>query len=357
MDIARQRLRQQFLVGTPCKRPEEVVDRLLAVQSQDYLGAKWAVAQRTRGCDVAAVEEAFRDGRILRTHVMRPTWHFVSPADIHWLLELTAPRVHAVSAYYYRRHGIDAPAVKRSRTRIEKALSRGEHLTREELARAIDARDATMTGERLGYFIMHAELDALICSGAMRGKQQTYALLEERAQRRRKFGRDEALAQLARRYVVGHGPAQAQDLAWWSGLTVADARRGLEASKNDLEQMVIDGRAYWFAPATPTRRSARPTVHLLPNYDELLIGFRDRGFALDPNVEPIERVLSAHFIVVDGRIVGGYRRTLAKDEVLISAELLRAVTTAERMGIETAAGRYAKSLGLALRLEFRDPVR
>jgi hypothetical protein len=334
-----------------------VVDRLLAVQSQDYLGAKWALAQRTRDCDDATVEEAFQGGRILRTHVMRPTWHFVSPADIHWLLELTAPRVHAVSAYYYRRHGIDAAAVKRSRTRIEKALSRGEHLTREELARAIDARDAAMTGERLGYFIMHAELDALICSGAMRGKQHTYALLEERAPRRKNFDRDEALTHLARRYVSGHGPAQAPDLAWWSGLTVADARRGLEASKHELEQTVIDGREYWFAPASPTRRSARPTVHLLPNYDELLIAFRDRHAALDPHVEPIERVLSAHFIVVNGRIVGGYRRTLTKREVLISAELLRAVTTVERMGIEAAAGRYAKNLGLALRLEVKNAAR
>jgi hypothetical protein len=356
MDVARQRLTQQFLVGTRCGRPEEVVDRLLAVQSQDYPGAKWAVAQRTRDCDDAAVQKAFQDGRILRTHVMRPTWHFVTPADIHWLLELTAPRVHAVSAYYYRRHGIDAPGVKRSRSRIEKALSRGEHLTREELARAIDER-ATMSGERLGHFIMHAELAGLICSGRMRGKQHTYALLEERAPRGRKFGRDEALAQLARRYVSGHGPAQAQDLAWWSGLTVADARRGLEASKNELEQTMIDGKAYWFAPASPTRRSAGPTVHLLPNYDEFLIAFKDRRFALDPKVEPVMSVFMAHFVVVNGRLVGGYRRTIAKGEVLITAELLRALTTAERKGLEAAAGRYAKSLGVALRLEVKSAAR
>jgi hypothetical protein len=353
MDVAGQRLRQQFLVGTPCTRPEKVVESLLAVQSQDYPGAKWAVAQRTRAGEDAAVDDAFRDGRILRTHAMRPTWHFVTPGDIHWLLALTAPRVHAVNALYYRRYGIDAATVKRSRARIEKALSRGEHLTRDELARAIDARDATMTGERLGYLVMHAELDALICSGAMRGKQHTYALLEERAPRRKKLRRDEALAELARRFVCGHGPAQAQDLAWWSGLTIADARRGLEASKNDLEQTVIDGKAYWFGPARAARRWPRPAVHLLPNYDEFLIAFRDRSFTLDPDVEPVMSVFMAHFVVVNGRLVGGYRRTVASSEVSISAELLRALTTAERKGLEAAAGRYAQSLGLKLRLNVK----
>jgi hypothetical protein len=351
MDIARQRLKQQALVGAPRARPEDVVELLLAVQSQDYLGAKWAVAQRTRGADDATVQRAFQAGRILRTHVMRPTWHFVTPADIRWLLELTAPRVHAVSALYYRKHGIDAAFVKRSRSRIEKALAGGNHLTREELAQAIDPRDTALTGERLAYVIMRAELDAVICSGPMRAKRHTYALLDERAPPAAKLPRDEALARIAHRYVSGHGPARAHDLAWWSGLTVADAQRGFEANQNALEYREIGGKTYWFSPSKPLAKRTGPAVHLLPNYDELLIAFKDRSVASDPRVTPITSALTAHFVVIDGRIAGGYRRSFEKTEVEIAVRLLRPISAAERKALDAAATRYAKSLGLSARLQ------
>jgi hypothetical protein len=351
LGLARQRLQQQRLTGTSYARPEDVVEGLLAIQSQDYLAAKWAVAQRTRDSDDAAVTKAFQEGRILRTHVLRPTWHFVAPADIRWLLELTAPRVHALNAYYYRKHGLDAALVQRSNTRIVKALSRGKHLTRDELGRALREGDTAMTGNRLAYFIMRAELDALICSGAMRGKQHTYALLEERVPPKSSLGRDEALARIARRYVSGHGPAQIQDLAWWSGLTVADAKRGFEASRGELAHDVVDGKTYWFVPQTPLAHPRGPVVHLLPNYDELVTAFKDRSAMLDPRITPRLDVLSAHFVLIDGRIVGGWRRTLGKREVLISAQLLRPLSVRERKGLDAAAASYARSLGLELRLE------
>jgi hypothetical protein len=350
VDVPRLRLQHQALIGPLHARPEHAVQNLLAVQSQDYSGAKWAIAQRTRGADDAAVNHAFREGRILRTHVMRPTWHFVTPADIRWLLALTSPRVHAFNAPYYRKHGLDAAAHKRSVARIEKALARGEHLTREELGRAIDPSDSALTGERLATFVMRAELDAVIASGAMRGKQHTYALLDERAPASEKLTRDGGLARLAHRYVSGHGPAQARDLAWWSGLTIADATRGFTAAEG-LERAVVNGNTYWFAPAKPLPKRAAPVVHLLPNYDELLIAFKDRSFAFDPGVSPIAGVLAAHFVVVDGRIVGGYRRTLDKANVTLRLELLRSLSAAERKALNAAAERFAHSLGLAVRLE------
>lgn len=353
MDIPRLRLQHQALIGPPRARPEDVVQTLLAVQSQDYSGAKWAVAQRARGADDASVEQALVEGRILRTHVMRPTWHFVSPADIRWVLELTSPRVHAVNAPYYRKHGLDAAVAKRSRARIEKALSRGKHLTREELGRAIDPKDAALTGERLALFIMRAELDAVIASGAMRGKQHTYALLDERAPRAPRLERDEALARLAHRYVSGHGPAQARDLAWWSGLTIADATRGF-AANDDLERTEVNGNTYWFARAKPPPRHTAPVVHLLPNYDELFIAFRDRSFAFDSRVTPVAGVLAVHFVVIDGRIAGGYRRSLDKREVTLRVQLLRTLSSAERKALDAAAQRFAQSLGLTARLELES---
>lgn len=351
MDIPWLRLQQQSLIGPAHARPEDVVRNLLAMQSQDYLGAKWAVAQRTRAVDDAAVQKAFQAGRILRTHVMRPTWHFVAPADIRWLLELTSPRVHAFNAPYYRKHGLDTAAAKRSRLRIEKALSRGEHLTREELALAIDAKDAALTGERLALFIMRAELDGVIASGKMRGKRHTYALLDERAPASERLPRDEALARLALRYVSGHGPAQPRDLAWWSGITIADAARGLAANERALERANVGGKTYWFAPTKPLPKPRAPSVHLLPNYDELLIAFKDRSHAFDPGVTPLAGILAAHFVVIDGRIAGGYRRTLTKDTVSLSVDGLRAFSAPERKALDAAAARFGKSLGLAAKLE------
>ena len=350
MDLARSRLVQQHLAGPPCQAPEDVVASLLAVQAQDFAGAKWALAQRAEAGADSKAQLAFDAGRILRTHVLRPTWHFVTPADIRWLLALTAPRVHAASAYYFRQLGVDAALAKRSKRRIERALSRGAHLTREELGQALGDKGRAMTGNRLAYVIIWAELDGLICSGAMRGKRHTYALLEQQAPSAPALARDEALASIALRYVSGHGPAQARDLAWWSGLTLKDARRGLEASKDSLERSEIGGNTYWAAPARAAVRRRGPLVHLLPNYDELLIAFADRSAMIEPGIEPKISVLSAHFVVIDGRIVGGWKRTLTRHAVAIEARLLRSLTAAERRALDGAAARYAASLGLELRL-------
>jgi hypothetical protein len=354
MDLARQRLVQQRLVGEPHERAEQVVASLLAVQAQDYAGAKWAIAQRTASAADAEVEQAYRAGSILRTHVLRPTWHFVSPADIRWLLELTAPRVHAANAYAYRLHGMDTATVKRSNARIAKALGRGQHLTRAELGRALGEPDVEAKGNRLAYLVMRAELDGLIGSGVPRGKQHTYALLEERAPPAPKRRRDEAFAELARRYVSGHGPAQARDLAWWSGLTIAHAGRAFEACGSTLERVSIEGVTYWCLPGAAAVRSRGPVVHLLPSYDELLVAFKDRSAMLDVALVPGRSVLFTPVVTVDGRIVGSWRRSFAPSaapsEVVILAQLLRPLTGAESRGLDRAAARYARSLGLPFRL-------
>ncbi|HTV24588.1 MAG TPA: winged helix DNA-binding domain-containing protein [Polyangiaceae bacterium] len=355
LDLARRRLTQQHLAGPPCERPEHVVEHLLAVQAQDFAGAKWALAQRTADGTDALVQRAFDEGRILRTHVLRPTWHFVTPADIRWLLELSAPRVHAASAYYYRQLGIDAAFAKRSKARIARVLARGEHLTREELGHALGERDEALSGNRLAHVLMWAELDGLICSGVMRGKRHTYALLDERARRAPPLDRDEALARIAQRYVDGHGPAQARDLAWWAGLTLADARRGFDACGDRLERTTLGDATYWLAPEPSTApkpwRRRGPLVHLLPNYDELLMAFDDRSAMVDPGIAPKTSELSAHFVVSNGRLIGGWKRTVGRSEVQVEARLLREPTPGERRALDAAAWRYAQSLGLGLRLE------
>ena len=286
----------------------------------------------------------------MRTHVLRPTWHFVAPGDLRWLIALTGPRVHQANAYQYRTLEIDDELAARSATVFERALAGGQSMTRVELGRALSEAGIEAAGLRQTYLVMHAELEGIICSGPRRGRQQTYALVEERVPPSPRRDRDEALAELARRYVEGHGPAQAVDLAWWSGLTVHDARRALEAAALPLVRETIDGRVFWASPSSPSSDlpPARPIVHLLPNYDELLIAFRDRTDATDPALPPPARiadVLLNHVIVRDGLVVGGWRRTEANRAFKVELNRLVELDAMEREALAGAIARLETFLG------------
>jgi len=359
IDIARERLRNQRLIGAPFATPEDVVGWLGAVQAQDYAGAKWAIGQRAKACRDADVEQACRDGRILRTHVMRPTWHFVLPADIRWLLALTAARVRAAMAYYDRKLALDEGVFRRSQAVLARTLAGGKALTREELGRALAAAGIEASGQRLGHIMMRAELDALIASGPRRGKQSTYALLDERAPPGRTLARDEALAELAGRYFASHGPALPQDFAWWSGLTVGDAKRGIEAAAPRLTSASVDGKTYWFAPgaARRTPRSAGAAVHLLPNYDEVIVAYRDHGPSLAPGMPQTFKdrpeVVANHLVAVDGRVVGGWRRLEEKGAMIAETMLVARLGAAEGKALRAAAARLQTFLGMPVRLRAR----
>lgn len=351
LDIPRYRLHNQYLAQTDITEPAEVVRRLGAVQSQDYAGGKWGLGLRMNGATDAAINTAFNEGKILRTHLLRPTWHFVAPEDIRWMLMLSAPRVHTVNGFMYRQQGLDQPIIKKSYKVLEKVLQGGKHLTRSELGSAFErAGIKNAEGVRLGYFIMSAELDGIICSGPRRGKQFTYALLQERAPRVKALTRDEALAELTRRYFATRGPATLHDFTWWSGLTMAEAKEGIESVKSQFVSEAIDGKTYWFDSSTSPVQEKSPTAHLLPNYDEYFIGLKDRSafgvligkFELDAN----NPAFIAHIVIVDGQIVGGWRRTLKKDVVRIEFTLIVDLTKAQMNAIERAVSQFSKFLQL-----------
>jgi len=318
------------------------------VQSQDYPNAKWAVGQRLEQASEAELDRAFDAGEFVRIHVMRPTWHFVAPEDLRWLLALTAPRVRQASAYQYRLLEIDAALLARCRVVIEAALAGGLALTREELGARLEAEGIEATGPRLAYLVSDHELDAIVCSGPRRGKRQTYALVEERIPPARARTRDEALAELGRRYIEGHGPAQVADLAWWSGLTLADARIALESATPPLIRERDGDRTFWRSPTQPMPRFSPPVVHLLPNYDELLIAFRDRTDAMDPALPPparVAQVVLAHIVVRDGLGVAGYRRRDGPTATTLTIDQLVELDSAEKAGVRSAAERFAAFLG------------
>jgi hypothetical protein len=351
MDIARRRLASQHLIDPTLSDPAEVVRALGAVQAQDYGGAKWALGMRTRGATDASIERAFAIGSILRTHVLRPTWHFVTPADIRWMLALTGPRVKATMSYYDRKLELDDALFRRSTDTIVRALRDGKQLTRAEIAQAVRRAGVNVTGsQRLGHILLRPELDGIICSGARREKQFTYALLDERVPAAAPMSRDEALLALTSRYFTTRGPATANDFAWWSGLTVADAKRGIEMAGPALEREVIDDRAYWSAPSMRRRSWRTPKVFLLPNYDELFIGHKDRS-AIGKRLESADLVtggnaLIAHVVAVDGQLVGGWKRTLTKDSVNVELRLLTRLSSAERRALDAAVERYGNFLGV-----------
>ena len=358
LNIAHRRLHNQFLSQQTFEKPEEVVQWLGAVQSQDYGAAKWALGLRLRGAVDDVIEQAFASGKILRTHIMRPTWHFVTPADIRWMLMLTAPRVHAASAYYYRATELDDALFAKSHAVLIEALQGGRQLTRTELASALQqAGIACDNLLRLGYIIIHAELDGIICSGARRGKQFTYALLDERAPQSRVLDRDEALAEFAMRYFTGHGPATLQDFVWWSGLTVADAKAGLDMVSSRLVCEVIDEQIYWSSSSVMPERNLSQTMYLLPNFDEYTVGYADRSAVIEeadlPKFDPRSGVLN-NVIVLNGRIVGTWKRTLKKDSAIITPTLFASLSESETRALVEAANRYGAFLGVQASIAFQS---
>jgi hypothetical protein len=352
LEIVLRRLRNQRLTRSEFRKPADVVAWLGAVQAQEYSPAKWAIGMRANGITDADVEQAFNTGAILRTHFLRPTWHFVAPADIRWMLALSAPRVHAANAYYYRQSELDDRLLARSRILLERALRDGQEQTRLELASMLRRAGIAAGGIRLAYLVMHAELDAVICSGQRRGNQFTYALFEERVPPAPTLKRDEALAELTRRYFSSRGPATIHDFVWWSGLTVREAKIGLEEAKAGLEHSRIDGRSYWLVESSAPRRSLAGSVFLLPTYDEFGIGYKDRS-ALTSIPRPRGLAAAyefANLLLIGGQLVGRWKRTIKPTRMLIEVQAFRSLNRNEERALATEAERQGRFMNVSVKL-------
>jgi hypothetical protein len=349
-DILTRRLQNQKLTSADRLTSGQLVAWLGAVQAQDYPAAKWALGLRAKGLGDADIEQAFNDGKILRTHILRPTWHFVSPADIRWMQVVSSPRVHAINAYYYRQAGLDDRTLKRSCAMMQRSLDGGQHMTRVELAERLRRANIAADGLKLGYLMMQAELDGVICSGPRRDKQFTYALLDERAPKTTSISRDEALPKLAVRYFTSHGPATLKDFVWWSGLTVREAKLAIELSRNALAEETFDGRPHWSATSTPAPATRRASpVYLLPNYDEYLIAYKDRP-AVDStraaNMEARSGGAFPHHLVIDGRVAGSWRRTVKHNSVAIEVAPYKPLSKAHARAVTGEADCYGEFLNM-----------
>jgi hypothetical protein len=352
-EIIGHRLINQQIAETTLKKPEEVVSWLGAVQAQEYAMAKWAIGLRlpvnkngSPAFNDTDIETAFNEGTILRTHAMRPTWHFVSPADIRWIQELTASRVHAISAYYARQRNLNAKVFKKSNDTLIKVLEGGKHLTRTELKTEFERVKIFTDGERLAHLLMYAELERVICSGPRKGKQFTYALLDERApanKKTKKFNREEALAELIMRYFKSRGPATIQDFVWWSGLTVKDARTGISLLTKTLESKIINGQEYFFYPGELKDIRKLQTTFLMPDYDEYGISYKNRDLIFDKknalkghDGNPI----FGHMIVINGVIEGTWQRVIKNNKVNVETTFFSPLNKTKTASLNKAIKKY-----------------
>jgi hypothetical protein len=339
----------QHLWGPPFETPEGVVGWLAAMQSQEYPVAKWSVAQRANGVSNAAMDQAFADGAILRTHILRPTWHFVLPADLRWLLLLSAPRVHALNAHPYRTFELDDGLFAKTNPLLAKALEGGRHLTRKEIAAVLERAGIIASGLRLAYIMMRAELDAVVCSGAPRGKQHTYASFDERVPKAVHLDRDEALAELTSRYFTSRGPATLKDFTRWSSLSAADGRGGLDMVKSQLGHEDVDGRSYWFTASPPPAKAEPKRIDLVQGYDECIMSYSEsKDVLLEPLATaemPWDTAAFTHAILLDGQLIGHWRPLAKKSSVRIETSLYRPLNRIESKALDAAVERYGRFMG------------
>ena len=352
LDIARWRLRSQGLVAPHAVSAGEAVGSLLAVQAENPSQAAWAVASRTRDPDQADLAAALADGAVLRTHVLRPTWHFVRAEDVGWLLDLTGPRIRRVTGQQLSAlHGLDERAAGRAASAVTDALAARGHLTRAQLAGELRERGVRGGPQLLMILLAHAELDGLICSGRPVTGEHTYALMSERVPAPRRLGRAEALAELALRYFTGHGPATERDLAYWATLSLTDVRAGLQQVRDRLDSFQHDGRTFWHAPEDAPAGPQQPAGHLLQILDETYRGYQDSRWVLDAAGDvPRARETATGMALADAQLLAAMRRTIAHDHVQFDLRPYRALTPPQVEALDQAATRYGRYLHLNARL-------
>jgi hypothetical protein len=347
-------MRSSLLWSESLPHPEDVVDWFGGAQAQEYELAKWAIAMRTTSADNASLDRLVDEGRILRTHALRPTWHFVLPADIRWMQSLTGPRVHVLNGHYYRLHGLDGELLTRCEGLIGRWLEDDGDLTRAEIGERLGAEGIEAKGNRLGYIMISAELNGIVCSGRRRGATHTYALISQRAPKALELTEDQALRELTIRYFQSHGPATVGDFRWWSSLTVAQIRRGLELAGDRVHNEKVGDHDLWSVDGVFGNAPGQSTVHLLQAYDEYTVAFADTKAAVDaagigapPPV--IDGRAFYNALVIDGQLAGWWRRSLVRRDIELEVRPIRPLSEDERELLRETGEGYGRFHGLPVR--------
>ena len=351
-DIAIRRLWAHGLAEPKFKTAGEVVNWLGAVQAQEYPGGSWTIGMRLPGSTTADIEAAVADKNVVRVFFMRGTIHFVPGKDIRWMLPVVAERVRRIlhTTAKYNKTGLDEDTFLKAKDVLAKAMQGQPPLIRDEVKQAMIDAGIQTTNNGYMFLLQRAQIDGLVCYGSHRGKQQTFTLLEEWVPPASTLDREAGLAEFARRFFASHGPATLHDYANWAGLPMADARAGLEANRAALREDVIDGVAYYSAPdAVNAPLPESPLAHLLQMYDEYFFGYKDRSASIPAGYQErwsAQDPLFGAAIIIDGRMVGTWRRVLKSKTITYTFDFFEPVTGARHAAVLYAAQRYADFLGL-----------
>jgi hypothetical protein len=321
--ISKIRLVSQKITSSEFKTAPEIVSWMGAMQAQDYAMAKWAIGARLSESTEKKVEYSISKGEILRIHVLRPTWHFVSADDIHWILQLSAPKIKSSLTTRHKQLELTESVISKTNSIIEKRLSEKICLTRDELADEFHKAGIRTDENRLSHILFRSELDGIVCSGPIKENKLTYALLNVRVPHKKDFWRDESLRELAKRYFNSRYPATLEDFIWWSNLSVKDARKASDLIKSDFTSVTIASKKYLIPNSFSETELAKASVRLLPAYDELLIGYSDRSSSLSEvnNKKAVSKNgIFYPTIVVNEQIAGTWKRTFQKKKVIVSVD-------------------------------------
>jgi hypothetical protein len=347
-DIAILRLANQRIAGAGFLTAKDTIGWMGAMQAQDLAMAKWAVGIRTVDSTEQSIEEAINAGEILRTHLLRPTLHLVSAENNRWMLELSAPQIKSALKSRNNELGLTGEIVAKSNRIIENALKSDSHLTREELMAELVRGGINADNNRGYHLILFAELDGLICSGRLVGKNLTYSLMDQRTPKIKHWTRDESLVRLAGLYFSSRGPATLQDFIWWARLSTIDAKRALEMAGPELDQETVDSQVYWFSKFQSNPIISPDEVYLLPAFDEYIICYADRTASLlqkDFNKAVSSNGIFRPVIVVNGRVIGIWKKEIKKDKLIVKPNFFASPDKSIVSKIENAANRYGSFFG------------
>lgn len=322
-EIAFRRLQNHQIIHSDCQAAEELVHWMGAMQAQDYEMSKWAIGVRLPGSTRKQIERAISDGSIIRTHLLRPTWHFVAAKDLRWILQVSTPRVRVALRSRQKQLGLTKDLIFKSNSVLEKALTDSTQMTRSELVCTLENSGFKNEDNLASHLLICAELDEVICSGPSDGKNYTYALFKDRIPSGEKLDLDEALAKLAGMYFRSHGPATLEDFIWWSGLTKTGAKKAVNLIKDNLHSDEIEAEIYWFVEETDSKNPNDESVHLLPSYDEYLISYRNRTAIIKRKHK--KKAISNNgifrpIIVKNGEIIGIWKRSEKGSTLYVETE-------------------------------------
>lgn len=352
-DIANTRLISQQITGTKFKTAKEIVNWMGAIQAQDFNMAKWAIGLRSNKATENDIDAAINTGDIIRTHVLRPTWHFVSADDIYWMLDLSVPGIKSSMNGRNRQLELTNKILKKSFKIMEKVLKDGNHLTRKELVSELNQAKIATDENRSSHILFAAELEGIICSGKMNGKQTTYALLNERIKKPMPVKKEDALYKLASKYFESHCPATLSDFIWWSGLSVTVAKSAMETIKNNFITEKVNSQEYWFPNSFSIPKKYARSLYLLPAFDEFLISYKDRTASIV--VEHHGKAISNNgifwpAIVVNGQVKGLWKREIKKDTLVIETNFFDLKTKVFRNDLKMATEKLGNFLNHKIKL-------